>query len=102
MGEAVFEGTRKSITRRQNTFAHYIATQPILDLCEWATRQPGARVSLRCWEHASINLDRAKKRVSESAIVLELESDSEFNVDPGKKEELRGATGSSAADWRGV
>ena len=34
MGEAGFEGLRKSITRRQNMVAQSIATQPILDLCE--------------------------------------------------------------------
>ena len=32
--EAGMEGIRKSIIRRQNTVAQYIATQPILDLCE--------------------------------------------------------------------
>ena len=41
--EAGLEGIQKSVTRRQNTFAQYIATRPILDLCERATRRPGAR-----------------------------------------------------------
>ena len=45
LGEAVFEGISKSVTRRQNTVAHYIATRPILDLCERATWRPGAMVS---------------------------------------------------------
>ena len=35
MVEAGFEGIRTYITRRQNTVAHYIVPQPILDLCEW-------------------------------------------------------------------
>ena len=34
MGEVGFEGIRKLVTRRQNKFVQYIATQPILDLCE--------------------------------------------------------------------
>ena len=43
--EAGLEGIRMSVTRRQNTVAQYIATRPIMDLCERATRRPGARVS---------------------------------------------------------
>ena len=39
-----------SILRRQNTVAQFIATQPILDLCEGAVRRPGARVPRRWWE----------------------------------------------------
>ena len=34
MGEAGFEGIRKYITRRHNTVAQYIVTQPIMELCE--------------------------------------------------------------------
>ena len=45
MGEAGSEGVRKSVTRRQNMVAQYIATRPILDLCERSNRLPGARVS---------------------------------------------------------
>ena len=37
-GEAGFEGIRKSVTRRKNTVVQYIVTQPIMDLCERATR----------------------------------------------------------------
>ena len=33
-----------SILRRQNTFAQFIATRPILDLCEGAVSRPGERV----------------------------------------------------------
>ena len=50
MGEAGFKEIRKSVTRRQNTVAQYIATQPILDLCERSNRRPGARVYRRWWE----------------------------------------------------
>ena len=34
MKEAGFKEIRTSITNRQNTVAQYIATQPLLDLCE--------------------------------------------------------------------
>ena len=47
MREEGFEGIRKAVTRRQNTVTQYIATQPILDLCERATQRVGARVSRR-------------------------------------------------------
>ena len=47
LGEVGIYGIHKSITQRQNTVAQYIATQPILDLCERGTRRPGARVSWR-------------------------------------------------------
>ena len=49
MGESGLEGIRKSFTGRQNTVAQYIATQPILDLCERSTQRPGARLSQRWW-----------------------------------------------------
>ena len=50
MREAGFEGIRKAVTRRQNTFAQYIATRPIMDLCERATQRVGARVSRQWWD----------------------------------------------------
>ena len=57
MGEAGFEGIRKSETRRQNTVAKYIATRTILDLCEQSTWRPGARVSRWWWEQDCIDLE---------------------------------------------
>ena len=57
MGETGFEGIRKSVTRRQNTVVQYIATQPILDLYDSSTRQPGVRFSRRLWEQADIDLE---------------------------------------------
>ena len=59
--EAGFGGIRKSITRRQNTVAQYIATQPIMDLCEWDTQRLGARVSRRWWEQEVIDLERQRE-----------------------------------------
>ena len=37
MVESGFEGIGTYVTRRHNKVAQYIATQPILDLCERAT-----------------------------------------------------------------
>ena len=56
MGEAGSEGIRKSVTRRQNTFAQYIPTRPNLDLCERSNWRPGLRVSRWWWEQAGIDL----------------------------------------------
>ena len=95
MPEEGFEGIRKSITRRKNTVAQYIATRPILDLCERSARRPGARVSRRWWEHAVIELEEAKKRAAEAT------TDSESNSDSGG-EESSGASGSSGSEWSGA
>ena len=70
-GEAGFEGIRKYVTRRQNTVAQYIATRPIMDLCERSTRRPGARVSRWWWEKAGMDLEGAKKRATEAETVSE-------------------------------
>ena len=67
MLEAGFEEIRKYIMRRQNTVAQYIATQPILDLCEWSARRPGARMSRRWWEQAELDLEGAWKRAAAAA-----------------------------------
>ena len=56
----MFEEIRKAITRRQNTVAQYIATRPILDLCERATQRAGARVSQKWWDQKGIDLKTAK------------------------------------------
>ena len=77
MGESVFEGIRKSVTRSQNTVAQYITMQPILDLCERSTLRTGVRVSRRWWEQAIIDLEWANKRVEEAATNLDSESDSD-------------------------
>ena len=103
LGEAGLEGIRKSVTRWQNTVAQYIATQPILDLCERANRRPGARVSWRCWEQDGIDLEGEKKRADETTTRLEPDSEEEADVesnrDSGGEEESQGLSGSSGAEW---
>ena len=47
MRESVLTKIRKSIANRQNTVAQYIATRPLLDLCEGARAREGARVPMR-------------------------------------------------------
>ena len=65
--EAGFEGVRKYITMRQNTVAQYIATQPILYVCERSARRPGVRVYWRWWEQVGLDLEGAKKRAAAAA-----------------------------------
>ena len=95
MGEAGFEGIRKSVTRRQNRVAQYIATRPILDLCERFTWRPGARVYRWWWEQAGIDLEGAKKRAAEET------TDSDSESDLGG-EESSGASGWSVLEWSGA
>ena len=47
--EAGLEEIGVYVTRRQNTLTQYIATLPILDLCEWSMWRPGAWVSKFWW-----------------------------------------------------
>ena len=85
MVEVVFEGIRKSITRRQNTVAQYIVKRSILDFCERSTRRPGARVSWRWYGQAGIELEGGKKRTAEAGTVSESELKSDSNVDPAER-----------------
>ena len=66
MAEAGFEGIGSYVTRRHNTVAQYIATRPIMDLCERSTWSPGARVSWWWWwEQEGLYLEGADMRAAE-------------------------------------
>ena len=73
--------------------AQYIATRPILDLCELSDLRRGASVSRRWWEEAGIDLEGAKKRDTDSATDSDLYSCGE---------ESSGASGVSGAEWSGT
>ena len=53
----------------QNTVAQYIATRPILDLCKAAERKRGARVGMRWWEQAGLELTVASETAATAAEV---------------------------------
>ena len=60
MREAGLTEIRNSIANRQNTVAQYIATRPLLDLCEGARAREGAKVPMRWWDQADIDWETAK------------------------------------------
>ena len=57
--------------RRQNTVAQYIATRPIMDLCERSYWRPRAWVSWKLWNRYVLDLEGEKKR---AAVELEGEA----------------------------
>ena len=62
MKEAGLTDVRTSINRRQNTFAQYIATRPLLDLCEEAKQREVARVTIRWWDQSGIDWEKVKAK----------------------------------------
>ena len=103
---------RTSVLRRQNTVAQFVATWPILELCEGTKRRGGTRVPQTWWEQTGIDwrLAHEKSKSAEAAgertatetagtttATPETElSDSEKGL--GEEESL-GASGASGAEW---
>ena len=90
MKEAGVVRVMMSILRRQNTVAQFIATRPILGLCEVAERRRGTRVPQRWWEQTGIDWKSAREKAAaqegENEAEPELtgsESDSEPETTPG-------------------
>ena len=116
MKESGIVRIQTSILRRQNTVAQFIATRPILGLCEGAVRRPGARIPRRWWEQTGIDWkggrEKAEATEEEAAETaepeltgseLESEADTPDGTASGTGEEAsRGASGSSGAEWSGV
>ena len=99
MKEAGLTDVRTSINRRENTVAQYIATRPLLDLCEGETQREGARVTLRWWDQQGIDWEKAKAKETET----ELASDSGSDTEGGQARETESRTsGSSGAEWSGA
>ena len=115
MKEARIVRIRTSIFRRQNTVAQFIATRPILDLCEKAIRWPVARVPRLWWEQTGVDWKGAREKAEAAAESVEpgakalTDSESEADADTrdgtvrvtGEEASL-GASGSSGAEWSGV
>ena len=95
--------------------AQFIATRPILGLCEVTERQPGTRVPRRWWEQTGIDWKAAREEAAAKNGDDEAEeaepdltgSDSDpKTATPGGtaggtgEEASLGASGSSGAEWR--
>ena len=65
--EAGFEPMEIYIQTRQNTVAQYIATRPIMDLCEVVDRKHEARVGIRWWKQAGIDLGGTRDMATTAA-----------------------------------
>ena len=107
---------RTSVLRRQNTVAQFVATRPILALCEGKEQRGGTGVPQRWWEQTGIDWRLARERSenaetegngtttattgTESTTPATESSDSETRS--GEEEESLGASGSSGAEWSGA
>ena len=95
MKEVGLTDIRTSILRRQNTVAQYIATRPLLDLCEGARAREGAQVPLRWWDQAGIDWEKAKAKGVETDMTdgTETGTDTEGEEDPEDESRARGSSG---------
>ena len=109
--EAGIVRAQTSVLRRQNTVAQFIATRPILGLCEVTERRGGARVPKRWWEQPGIDwkLAREKKeRAAEAAGHTDATAGKKSTTEtPGSgkgtgEEASLGASGSSGDEWSGA
>ena len=101
MEEAGLTDIRTSILRRQNTVAQYIATRPLLDLCVGARAREGAKMTLRWWEQAVIDWEKAKAKGMEKEMTAETDTGTDTEGEEEREEESR-ASGSSGAEWSGA
>ena len=99
MKEAGLTDVQTSINRSQNTVAQYIATRPLLDLCEGAKQREGAQVTMRWWDQTGIDWEKAKTRGTETE--SESESGTDMEGEEARDIEIR-ASGSSGAEWSGA
>ena len=101
MKEAGLTDIRTSILRRQNTVVQYIATRPLLDLCEGERAREGAKVPLRWWEQAEIDWEKVKAKGVETDMTDGTETGTDTEGEEEREDESR-ASGSSGAEWSGA
>ena len=73
------------IQKMQNMVAQYIATQPILDLCEQAVQRPAAWVSWRWWDQEGLKLGGARERATAAT-----DGEEEIHGEKAEREEKTG------------
>ena len=96
---AGFTDVRTSINRRQNTVAQYIATRPLLDLCEGVFQRGRTRVTISWWDQKGIDWEKAKAWGEETESESEPETDTEGEA---TRVSDSGASGSSGVEWSGA
>ena len=101
MKEARLTDVCTSIQRRQNTIVRYIATRPLLDLCEGARQREGARVTLRWWDQPGIDWEKSKEKETETESASDSDSGPDTEGEEVREKEIR-ASGSSGAEWSGA
>ena len=101
MKETGLTDVRTSINRRQNTVAQYIATRPLLELCEGAKQREGARVTLSWWDQSGIDWEKAKAKETETESASDSDSGADTEGEEVQETESR-ASGSSGAEWSGA
>ena len=99
MREAGLTDIRTSILNRQNTAAQYIATQPLLDLCEGVRAREGAKVPLRWWDQVGIDWETAKAKGMEKDRTGGSGTDTDGEEE---REDASRSSGSSGAEWSGA
>ena len=108
MKEAGLTDVGKSIENRQNTVKQYIATRPLLDLCEEARAREGTRVPLRWWNQTGIDWEAAKASregeggETDSTSRSGSSTEGEEKRNEEREEEESRASGSSGAEWSGA
>ena len=108
--EAGIVRVQTSILRRQNTVAQFIATRPILGLCEVTERRGGTRVPQRWWEQPGIDWKMSREqgeRAAEAAGHAGATAEKTTTGTPGSgkgtgEEASLGASGSSGDEWSGA
>ena len=107
--------SRTSVLRRQNTVAQFVATRPILVLCEGTERRGGTWVPQRWWEQPRIDwrLAREQNERAEAAgekytkatagtTTATTEKETSGSEKGTGEEASLGASGSSGAEWSGA
>ena len=121
--EAGVVRARTLVLQRQNTVAQFIATRPILGLCEVAERRRGTQVPQRWWEQSGIDWKLVREKGERAAAAAEQTgATAEETETPGSgtragsepvptrgwttgntgEEASLGASGSRGAEWSGA
>ena len=87
MEETVSKETGVYIQKRQNTAAQYIATRPILNLCERSVWRLGAWVSRRWWKQKVLDIGGEREQV---AAETEIDGEEEAHIEELVQEETTG------------